>query len=177
MLPIAIPDGVDVAIEEHHVGVTGPKGSLAAGLHPSIRAAVTDGSVSVSRADDERSSRALHGLTRNLIANMITGVSAGFTRELSINGVGYRAELQGQTLIIDARYSQPVHKQIPADLTVQVEGGNRIVISGIDKQSVGQFAADVRSVRPPEPYKGKGIRYVDEQVRRKVGKSAVGVGV
>ncbi len=103
-------------------------------------------------------------------------MSTGFTRELLINGVGYRAEVQGQTLVVDARYSRPVQLPIPADLVVQVEGGNRILVSGVDKQRVGQFASDVRAVRPPEPYKGKGIRYADEYVRRKVGKSAVGGG-
>lgn len=177
VLPIPVPDGIEVTVEEKQVGVSGPKGALTTVLHPSVRVEVSEGSVSVARTDDERSSRSLHGLTRNLIANMVTGVSAGFTRELLISGVGYRAEVQGQTLIVDVRYSQPVRKDIPDDLTVQVEGGNRILISGIDKQRVGQFAANVRSLRPPEPYKGKGIRYVDERVRRKVGKSAVGAGI
>lgn len=163
-----------MAVHDSQVDVAGPKGTLSTSLPDVVRVDVADGTVAVSRADDERSSRAVHGLTRNLIANMVTGVSAGFTRELLINGVGYRAEVQGETLVVDARYSRPVQLQIPADLAVQVEGGNRILISGADKQRVGQFASDVRSVRPPEPYKGKGIRYADEHVRRKVGKSAVG---
>lgn len=163
-----------MAVQDSQVDVAGPKGTLSTSLPEVLRVDVAEGTVAVSRADDERSSRAVHGLTRNLIANMVTGVSTGFTRELLINGVGYRAEVQGKTLVVDARYSRPVQLQIPADLAVQVEGGNRILISGIDKQRVGQFASDVRSVRPPEPYKGKGIRYADEHVRRKVGKSAVG---
>lgn len=174
VLPIPVPKGVEVAVQDREVDVAGPKGTLSTSLPGAVQVDVVDGRIAVTRADDERSSRAMHGLARNLIANMVTGVSAGFTRELLINGVGYRAEVQGQTLVVDARYSQPVHLQIPADLAVQVEGGNRILISGIDKQRVGQFASDVRSVRPPEPYKGKGIRYADEHVRRKVGKSAVG---
>ncbi len=163
-----------MAVHGRQVDVAGPKGTLSTSLPDVVRVDVADGTVAVSRADDERSSRAVHGLTRNLIANMVTGVSTGFTRELLINGVGYRAEVQGTTLVVDARYSRPVQLQIPDDLAVQVEGGNRIQISGVDKQRVGQFASDVRSVRPPEPYKGKGIRYADEHVRRKVGKSAVG---
>lgn len=174
VLPIPVPTGVEVAVHDRQVDVAGPKGTLSTSLPDVVRVDVADGTVAVSRADDERSSRAVHGLTRNLIANMVTGVSTGFTRELLINGVGYRAEVQGKTLVVDARYSRPVQLQIPDDLAVQVEGGNRIQISGVDKQRVGQFASDVRSVRPPEPYKGKGIRYADEHVRRKVGKSAVG---
>ena len=174
ILPIPVPDGVELTVDKGQVDIKGPKGMLSTGLHPSLMAEIAEGSISVTRTNDERSSRAIHGLTRNLIANMVTGVSTGFSRELTISGVGYRAEVQGQTLVIDARYSKPVHKPIPEDLTVKVEGGNRILISGIDKQRVGQFAADIRSVRPPEPYKGKGIRYIDEYVRRKVGKSAVG---
>lgn len=174
VLPIPVPKGVEVAVQDSQVDVAGPKGTLSTSLPDVVRVDVADGTVAVSRADDERSSRAVHGLTRNLIANMVTGVSTGFTRELLINGVGYRAEVQGKTLVVDARYSRPVQLQIPADLAVQVEGGNRILVSGVDKQRVGQFASDVRSVRPPEPYKGKGIRYADEHVRRKVGKSAVG---
>lgn len=174
VLPIPLPTGVEVAVHASHVDVAGPKGTLSTSLPDVVRVDVADGTVAVSRADDERSSRAVHGLTRNLIANMVTGVSTGFTRELLINGVGYRAEVQGTTLVVDARYSRPVQLQIPDDLAVHVEGGNRIQISGVDKQRVGQFASDVRSVRPPEPYKGKGIRYADEHVRRKVGKSAVG---
>ncbi len=163
-----------MAVGDSRVDVAGPKGTLSTPLPAPVRVEVVDGAVAVSRTDDERSSRALHGLTRNLVANMVTGVSAGFTRALLISGVGYRAEVQGANLVVDARYSKPAQLAIPADITVQVEGGNRILISGIDKQSVGQFAANVRSVRPPEPYKGKGIRYTDEHVRRKVGKSAVG---
>lgn len=176
VLPIPLPTGVDVAVQDSQVAIAGPKGTLSTSVPDAVRVDVADGTIAVSRADDERSSRAMHGLTRNLVANMVTGVSTGFTRELLINGVGYRAEVQGQTLVVDARYSRPVPLQIPDDLVVQVEGGNRILISGIDKQRVGQFASDVRSVRPPEPYKGKGIRYADERVRRKVGKSAVGGG-
>lgn len=174
VLPIPVPTGVEVAVHDSQVDVAGPRGALSASLPDAVRVDLGHGTIVVSRAGDERSSRAMHGLTRNLIANMVTGVSSGFTRELLINGVGYRAEVQGQTLVVDARYSMPVQLKIPAGLAVQVEGGNRILISGIDKQRVGQFASDVRAVRPPEPYKGKGIRYAEEHVRRKVGKSAVG---
>jgi len=177
VLPIPVPTGVEVAVQDSRVDVTGPRGALSTSLPGAVRVDVADGAIVVTRADDDRSSRAMHGLTRNLIANMVAGVATGFTRELLINGVGYRAEVQGETLIVDARYSQPVQLKIPDDLAVQVEGGNRILISGIDKQRVGQFASDVRAVRPPEPYKGKGIRYAEEHVRRKVGKSAVGGAV
>jgi len=177
VLPIHVPTGVEVAVGDSQVDISGPKGKLSTSVPAILHVEVKEGGIAVSRGDEERSSRSMHGLIRNLIANMVTGVSAGFTRELLMSGVGYRAEVQGQVLVIDVRYSQPVELKIPDGLTVQVEGGNRILIVGIDRQRVGQFAANVRAVRPPEPYKGKGIRYTDEHVRRKVGKSAVGGAV
>ncbi len=171
--PIPLPAGVTVEIEGSTVTVTGPKGTLARTFSERISFALDDGVVRVARGNDERQSRALHGLSRALLANMITGVSAGFVRELQMVGVGYRAALQGSTLELLVGFSHPVRMTAPEGITFEVPEPTRILVRGIDRQQVGQVAAEIRRVRPPEPYKGKGIRYVDEKVRRKAGKAGV----
>jgi large subunit ribosomal protein L6 len=171
--PIDLPSGVEVSIDGDAVVVKGPKGSLTQVLDPRISASVEDGVVSVTRENDERESRALHGLTRALIANMVVGVSAGYSKELQAVGVGYRGALKGSTLELQVGFSHPVQIEAPEGITFEVPEPTKFIVSGIDKQLVGQVAANIRSVRPPEPYKGKGIRYVDEYVRRKAGKAGV----
>ncbi len=170
--PISLPGGVEVKLDAGEVKVKGPKGQLAQRIPAIIKMDVADGQVRFTRPDDKRPSRALHGLARALVANMVSGVTEGFVRNLSIVGVGYRAEVSGKTLKLSVGYSNPVDMPIPDGLKISVERNTEVKIEGIDKQAVGQFAAEVRSVRPPEPYKGKGIRYTDEHVRRKVGKAA-----
>ena len=171
--PIALPSGVDVKVDGAAVEVKGPKGTLTQAVDSSISVSVDDGTVTIERAGDERNVRALHGLTRALINNMVVGVSEGFSKELTLVGVGYRAALKGKEIELQVGFSHPV--SIPAEegITFEVPEPTKIVVSGIDKQRVGQVAADIRSVRPPEPYKGKGIRYTDEYVRRKAGKAGV----
>ena len=171
--PIVLPGGVDVSVGSDGVTVKGPMGTLKDRFDQRIEVAVDDGVVRVSRVDDERASRALHGLSRALLNNMVIGVSEGYRKELRTEGVGYRANLQGSKLQLQVGFSHPVHIEAPDGITFEVPEPTRILISGIDKQKVGQIAAEIRSVRPPEPYKGKGIRYVDEFVRRKAGKSGV----
>jgi large subunit ribosomal protein L6 len=170
--PIEIPDGVTVSIEDGRVTVEGPKGTLHQDVSPEMRVAIEDGEVRVERPSDDRDHRSLHGLTRSLIANMVEGVTKGFEKRLEIVGVGYRAALQGQTLEVQVGYSHPVHFETPEGIEFEVPAPNRIVIRGIDKQQVGQVAANIRKVRTPEPYKGKGIRYEGEYVRKKAGKAA-----
>ncbi len=174
--PIPIPDGVEVTVAGSHVTVKGPNGTLEHDAPEKIAVAVADGEVIVSREGDERSARALHGLTRSLVANMVTGVSEGFTRELQIVGVGYRAQSKGSGIELQVGFSHPVVFDAPDGITIEVPQPTQVIIKGADKQLVGQVAADIRKVRKPEPYKGKGIRYVDEHVRRKAGKAAVGSG-
>jgi len=171
--PIPIPGGVDITVSGRDVTVKGPKGTLSHVLPDKIDLEVADGQLTVSRQDEQRQTRALHGLTRALLANMCRGVSEGFVRELQTVGVGYRASLSGSKLELQVGYSHPVHIEAPDGITFEVPEPTRIVVSGIDKQAVGQIAADIRAVRPPEPYKGKGIRYAGEQVRRKAGKAGV----
>ena len=173
-LPIVVPAGVDVQIDGGTVTVKGPKGSLTGTFNPNIGVEVKDGHVHVSRSDDTASNRSLHGLTRTLIANMITGVHTGFQKTLEIVGTGYRAAMQGKDLVLNVGYSHQVTMTPPEGITIEVPAPNSIVIKGIDKQLVGQFASEVRGVRPPEPYKGKGIKYSDEVVRRKEGKAGKG---
>lgn len=173
--PIAIPDGVTVTCQGAEVRVKGPKGSLSQRLPEQISVEIEDASVSFRRPDDRKESRALHGLARSLVANMVRGVSQPFVKELEIQGVGYRADIAGKTLKMLVGFSHPVEIDVPEGLTVSVDRNVIVKIEGIDRQKVGQFAADVRAIRPPEPYKGKGIRYVDERVRRKVGKAGVTV--
>jgi large subunit ribosomal protein L6 len=169
--PIPIPSGVEVQVAASRVSVKGSKGSLALELHPAMSVAITDGNVVVSRPTDEAQHRALHGLTRSLIANMVEGVTNGYTRTLEIQGVGYRAALKGATLEIAVGYSHPVIVEAPAGITFEVPQPNRIIVSGTDKQAVGQVAANIRAIRKPDPYKGKGIRYQGEYVRKKAGKA------
>jgi large subunit ribosomal protein L6 len=171
--PISLPSGVDVTINGTSVSVKGPKGTLSWDTPDDITVALDGDTLTVSRPDDERSHRALHGMTRSLVANMVTGVSQGFTKELEIVGVGYRAAAQGPSKIeLQVGYSHPVPVEAPEGVTFEVPAPNRIVVAGIDKQLVGQVAADIRKIRKPEPYKGKGIRYAGERVLRKAGKSA-----
>ena len=170
--PISLPGGVEVKLDAGEVKVKGPKGQLVQRIPKIIKMDVADGQVRFTRPDDKKPSRALHGLARALVANMVTGVTQGFVRDLSIVGVGYRAEVSGKTLKLSVGYSNPVDMPIPDGLKISVERNTEVKVEGIDKQAVGQFSAEVRRVRPPEPYKGKGIRYTDEHVRRKVGKAA-----
>ena len=171
--PIPVPSGVEVTIDDHHVVVKGPKGTLERDVPETITVAREGEEIVVTRPDDERDNRSLHGLTRSLVANMVTGVSQGFTRELEIVGVGYRAVAQGPTKIeLQLGFSHPVLVDAPEGITFEVPAPTRITVQGADKQLVGQVAADIRKIRKPEPYKGEGIRYSDERVLRKAGKSA-----
>jgi large subunit ribosomal protein L6 len=171
--PIPVPAGVEVSIEDHRCRVQGPKGQLEQELHPAVRVSVDGGEVVVTRASNEPQDRALHGLTRALIQNMVTGVTEGFRRSLELQGTGYRAQMQGGTLVLNVGYSHPVEVQPLEGAAFEVETPTLLHVSGIDKQVVGQQAALVRRVRPPEPYHGKGIRYRGEVVRLKAGKSKV----
>jgi large subunit ribosomal protein L6 len=171
--PITLPAGVEVETSGATVRVKGPMGELSIELDERITLDVADGVVTASRADDERDTRALHGLSRALVNNMVVGVSTGYRKELQMVGVGYRANLQGSRLELQVGFSHSVFVDAPEGITFEVPEPTRISVSGIDKQQVGQVAADIRRVRPPEPYKGKGIRYVDEYVRRKAGKAGV----
>ena len=172
-MPIPVPSGVEVTIDGGHVTVKGPKGTLEHDAPQTITISREGDELVVTRPDDERENRALHGLTRSLVANMVTGVSEGFVRELEIVGVGYRAAAAGpQRLEIQVGYSHPVHVDAPEGIEFEVPVPTRITVRGFDKQLVGQVAADIRKIRKPEPYKGKGIRYANELVRRKAGKSA-----
>lgn len=169
--PIELPAGVETEYGDDVVVVKGPKGSLSQDLDPRISVSVEDGVLTVSRTSDDREVRALHGLYRALIANMVVGVSVGYSKELQAVGVGYRGALKGSTLELQVGFSHPVTIEAPEGITFEVPEPTKFIISGIDKQLVGQVAANIRAVRPPEPYKGKGIRYVDEYVRRKAGKA------
>ena len=170
--PIPVPSGVEVSIAGSKVTVKGPKGTLTQEFHPDMTISLEDGVVSVTRPSDARQHRSLHGLTRTLVANMITGVSEGFSKNLEIVGVGYRAELKGTDLQMALGFSHPVLMTAEAGITFEVPAPTRITVRGIDKQRVGQVASEVRGWRPPEPYKGKGVRYEGEHVRRKLGKTA-----
>jgi len=170
--PITVPAGVEITIDENnHVTVKGPKGTLERTLAPSMKIELNEGVLTVARPNDNKESRSLHGLTRTLLANMVEGVTNGFKRELSVQGVGYKVNKDGSKLIMNIGYSHQVIVEDTAEITIEVPTQNTIIINGIDKQKVGQFAADVRSKRPPEPYKGKGIRYANEVVRHKEGKT------
>jgi large subunit ribosomal protein L6 len=171
-LPIPLPEGVKVGIDGHRVSVKGPKGELSREFDAQIGIEAKDDTLIVSRSSDKGPVRALHGLTRALLACMVEGVSEGFRKSLEIVGLGYRADVQGTDLVLQVGHSHPVRLAAPQGITLTVEKGDRIIhVDGIDKQLVGQVAANIRSVRAPEPYKGKGIRYVGEQVRRKAGKA------
>jgi large subunit ribosomal protein L6 len=167
---VAIPSGVSVGHAEGAVQVKGPKGALSVQIPEGIRVEVESEQVRLLRSDEKKKTRALHGLARALVANMVTGVTEGFAKELEIHGVGYRADVSGKVLKLTVGFSHPVDVPIPEGLSVSMQDG-KVRIEGIDRQLVGQFAAEVRSLRPPEPYKGKGIRYAGERVRRKVGKA------
>ena len=173
-LPIAIPAGVDVTIDGSTVTVKGPKGTLSRQFHPNMAIEKNENTLSVTRPDDAQQNRALHGLSRSLLANMVTGVNDGFKKELEVNGVGYRAMKEGNKLVMNLGYSHQVIMEAPEGVNVDVPAPAKIVISGTDNQKVGQFAAEVREKRPPEPYKGKGIKYANEVIRRKEGKSGKG---
>lgn len=172
--PINIPAGVDVKVDGNCVTVKGPKGTLTQSFQPSMKIAVEGTEIVVTRPDDEKEHRSLHGLTRTLVDNMVTGVTQGFKKELDVNGVGYRVQKQGSNLVMNLGFSHQVIVSETDEIQIEVPAPNKIIIHGIDKQKVGQFAAEVREKRPPEPYKGKGIKYVDEVVRRKEGKTGKG---
>ena len=169
--PIAIPAGVEVKVENGLVTVKGPKGTLSQQINPIISVEVDGAVVNVTRPNDEKEARSLHGLSRTLINNMVVGVTEGFKKELEVNGVGYRVQMQGTTLVMNLGYSHQVFMSEIPGITIEVPNPNKIIISGPDKQLVGQFAAEVREKRPPEPYKGKGIKYTTEHIRRKEGKT------
>ena len=171
-MPVVIPAGVEVSIEDGNlITVKGPKGTLTQKLSPKMTLSMEGNEVHVARPNDEKENRALHGLTRALLHNMVVGVTEGYKKELEINGVGYRAAKEGNKLVLTIGYSHPVEVAEIPGISIEVPSANKVVISGCDKQMVGQFAAEVREKRPPEPYKGKGIKYVDEVIRRKVGKT------
>ena len=171
-MPITVPAGVEVSVAEGNmVTVKGPKGALTKQLHPAMKIEQEGNVIHVTRPDDTKENRSLHGLTRTLLHNMVVGVHESYKKELEINGVGYRAAKEGKNLVMNLGYSHPVTVPEVEGITIEVPAPNKVVIIGCDKQQVGQFAAEVREKRPPEPYKGKGIKYVDEVIRRKVGKT------
>jgi large subunit ribosomal protein L6 len=174
-MPISLPQGVDVQIAGRRVTVKGPKGELSRDLDPEMRVEQKDSQLIVTRPSEQPRHRAMHGLTRTLVANMVTGVSNGFSKTLELQGVGYRAQMQGQNLVLAVGYSHPVNVPPPPGIEFEVEGTSKIIVKGINREHVGQAAADVRKIRPPEPYKGKGIRYTGEYVRRKAGKAGKAV--
>ena len=171
-MPIDIPAGVTATLDGQVITVKGPKGELTRTLHPDMKVTVQDNVITVERPNDEKNNRALHGLTRALIANMVKGVTEGFKKELEIVGVGYRAQMKGKKLALTLGFSHPLELDAPEGITVECPSATQIVISGVNNEHVGEFAAKIRGYRLPEPYKGKGIRYVGEHVRRKAGKAA-----
>lgn len=172
-MPVDIPDGVKVAVSGLTVTVEGPKGKLVQDVRPEVSVSVEGSSAVVERKNDSKPAKSFHGLYRRLISNMVIGVSQGFSKTLLINGVGYRVEEEGKSLIFNLGYSNPIEFPLDEALSATIEGNNKITISGADKSLVGQTCAEIRSLRPPEPYKGKGVRYENEHVRRKIGKSGV----
>jgi large subunit ribosomal protein L6 len=170
--PITIPTGVDIKLsDDNHIVVAGPKGELSRTLAPSMIIEIDGSTLLVKRPNDEKQNRSLHGLTRTLVSNMVDGVTAGFSKTLEVNGVGYRAAKEGSKLVLNVGFSHQVFIEETPEISIDVPAPNQIVIKGIDKQKVGQFASEVRAKRPPEPYKGKGIKYSDEHIRRKEGKT------
>ncbi len=170
-MPVVIPSGVKITLEGNHIAVEGPKGKLERDIHPEIDVVIEGDVLTVTRPSDDKDHRSLHGLTRALINNMVVGVTTGFKKELEIVGVGYRAAKQGNNLVLTVGYSHPVEMEPGEGISIEVPTPNRITINGIDKEKVGAFAANVRAVRPPEPYKGKGIKYDGEFIIRKAGKA------
>jgi large subunit ribosomal protein L6 len=170
-MPVPVPQGVEISIAGEAVRVKGPKGQLQVGLLPGISAAVEDGEIKLARVDEERQTRSYHGLLRALLSNAAIGVSQGWSKELEIVGIGYRAESKGRSVLFNLGYSHPIDFKLPEGIEVDVDAkANKVTVRGIDRQMVGQIAADIRSLRPPEPYKGKGIRYATERIRTKAGK-------
>jgi large subunit ribosomal protein L6 len=169
--PIPIPNNVTVTIADQHVAVKGPKGELSRTLPAEVEVVQEDGNILVNRRNESRVARQRHGLSRTLVSNMVEGVSQGFQRRLEIQGVGYRAQVQGRNLVLSVGYSHPVQIEPPEGIQLAVENNTNVIVSGINKEIVGNIAASIRAVRPPEPYKGKGIRYAGEMVRRKAGKT------
>ena len=169
--PIQIPDKAKITFNDRILTVQGDKGTLTQSIHPDVELKIEDGVMNVAPLIDSRNCRALQGLTRSLVNNMITGVTQGFERTLEISGIGYRAELKGNTIVLNVGFSNPVEFNLPEGISATVERNNIIKLSGIDKQRVGEAAASIRKIRPPEPYKGKGIKYAEEYIRRKVGKA------
>jgi large subunit ribosomal protein L6 len=172
-IPVKVPQGVKVSFKDELITVEGPKGKLTQKYHPEVTFEPQGEEIVVGRVNEEKQTKSYHGLYRNLLNNMVIGVSSGFTKTLIITGVGYRAEVQGKLLSMSLGYSSDIFVGIPDGITVAADAGGKVVISGVDKQQVGQFASEIRKLRVPEPYKGKGIRYDDEHIRRKVGKSGV----
>jgi large subunit ribosomal protein L6 len=171
-MPIKVPPEVEVAINGGGVTIKGPKGELSRSFHPDMVVSLHDSTLTVARPSDSRIHRSLHGLTRSLLANMVEGVTKGFQRTLELSGVGYRAQSVGGKLVMQLGFSHPVEMVPPPQISIAVEGNNRIVIVGIDKELVGEVAAKIRAIKPPEPYKGKGVKYIEERIRRKAGKAA-----
>ncbi len=174
IMPIQIPDGVTITVDNGTVTVKGTKGELSQDYHKSyVKINLEDRVCTIERNSESKQAKSMHGLYRKLVQNMVVGVSEGFTKVLLVNGVGYRAELRDDVLVLNLGYSNPIEYPVPEGITINVEGNNRIVVSGADRQQVGQVSAEVRRFRPPEPYKGKGIRYENEYVRRKIGKTGI----
>ena len=173
--PIPIPEKTKISYKDRVITVTGEKGSLSRSVHPSMDLDVTDDTISVTILTKDRNGGALQGLTRSLVANMVTGVSRGFERTLEINGIGYRAALQGNAIDLNLGYSHPIHFELPEGISADIEGNTVIKLSGIDKETLGHTAAAIRRLRPPEPYKGKGIKYAEEHIQRKAGKTAAAI--
>ena len=173
-MPIQIPDGVELTVTGSSITVKGARGELSQDFHTSaVKVNLQDKTCTVERRNESKQAKAMHGLYRKLIHNMVVGVSEGFSRVLLVNGVGYRAELREGVLVLNLGYSNPIEYPVPEDITITVEGNNRIIVSGAQKQQVGQVSAEIRAFRAPEPYKGKGIRYESEHVRRKIGKTGI----
>ena len=172
-LPVQIPENVKVSIDSRTISVEGPRGSMSQKLDPLVEVTQEDGTVVIKRTEETKRARSFHGLYRNLIQNMVTGVTAGFSRTLLINGVGYRAEVQGNTLVLNLGFSMPIEYPIPEGLSITTDGPNKFTVSGNSKEQVGKAASELRSLRPPEPYKGKGVKYEDERIVRKVGKAGI----
>ncbi len=171
-MPITVPAGVEIKVADGNVvTVKGPKGTLTKAFHPNMQIAVDGAVATVTRPNDEKMNRSLHGLTRTLLNNMVVGVTNGFSKELEVNGVGYRVQKEGTKLVMNLGFSHPIVVEETEDVKLEAPGPNRIIVSGIDNQKVGQIAAEIRGKRPPEPYKGKGIKYTTEVIRRKVGKT------